>query len=218
MVEISRWHRDERANDGKCLSWESMDDILSIKLEPDWDTPALQARFAASIGRADLLQASIAYWTIDPAVFGMALTKRILPPNGFLCVDLHRPTDIAALAAPVRNQADVRLYCEDIPTYGADEGKEPPYLLHTKMLSFWSRNSPAELWVGSHNWTNRAIFGLNVESSLVVELRDSSLFCEAAEYLQKIKGSARCRDEGYALVTAQNAAAAAARGTQKGRG
>ena len=57
------------------------------------------------------------------------------------------------------------------------------------MLLFWSRNNPAELWVGSHNWTNRAIFGLNVEASLVVELRDSSrLFCDAAEYLQKIKG------------------------------
>jgi hypothetical protein len=136
-----------------------------------------------------LLQASIAYWTIDPAVFGAVLTKRILPPNGFLCVDLHRPTDIDALAALVRNQADVRLYCEDITTYGADGRKEPPYLLHTKMLLFWSKSSPAELWVGSHNWTNRAIFGLNVESSLVVELRDSSrLFCDAAEYLQKIKG------------------------------
>lgn len=166
-----------------------MDEILSIKLLPEWDTPALKARLAASIARADLLQASIAYWTIDPAVFGMALTRRILPPNGFLCVDLHRPTDIDALADLVRNHADVHLYCEDISTYGADGSKEPPYLLHTKMLLFWSKSSPAELWVGSHNWTNRAIFGLNIESSLVVELRDSSrLFCDAAEYLQKIKG------------------------------
>ena len=148
-----------------------MDDILSIRLIPEWDSPTVQGRLAASIARADLLQASIAYWTIDPALLGTALTKKISSPNGFLCVDLHRPTDIDALAALVRNQAHVLLYCEDIPTYEADGGKEPPYLLHTKMLLFWSRNNPAELWVASHNWTPRAIFGLNVESSLVVELR-----------------------------------------------
>jgi hypothetical protein len=166
-----------------------MDDILSIKLVPEWDSPSVQARLASSIARADLLQASIAYWTIDPALFGHSLTKKISPPNGFLCVDLHRPTDIGALAALVRDGAHVLIYCEDIPTYGADGGKEPAFLLHTKMLLFWAKDKSAELWVGSHNWTNRAIFGLNVESSLVVELTDSSrLFCEAAEYLQKIKG------------------------------
>jgi hypothetical protein len=45
----------------------------------------------------------------------------------------------------------------------------------------------ADLWVGSHNWTNRAIAGLNVESSLAVRMRRSSrLFDQAADYLAKI--------------------------------
>jgi hypothetical protein len=57
------------------------------------------------------------------------------------------------------------------------------------MLLFWMNDRNAELWVGSHNWTNRALCGLNVESSLVVRLADSSsLFCNAAEYLEKVKG------------------------------
>jgi hypothetical protein len=38
------------------------------------------------------------------------------------------------------------------------------------------------------------------------------------EESEKARERARCGDEGYALVTAQNAAAAAARGRQKGRG
>jgi hypothetical protein len=38
------------------------------------------------------------------------------------------------------------------------------------------------------------------------------------EVSEKARERARCRDEGYALVTAQNAAAAAVRGGQKGRG
>jgi RepB DNA-primase from phage plasmid len=38
------------------------------------------------------------------------------------------------------------------------------------------------------------------------------------EVSEKARERARCRDEGYALVTAQNAAAAAARGRQTGRG
>jgi hypothetical protein len=38
------------------------------------------------------------------------------------------------------------------------------------------------------------------------------------EESEKARERARCGDEGYALVTAQNAAAAAARGRQAGRG
>jgi hypothetical protein len=38
------------------------------------------------------------------------------------------------------------------------------------------------------------------------------------EVSEKARERARCRDEGYALITAQNAAAAAARGKQRGRG
>jgi hypothetical protein len=43
--------------------------------------------------------------------------------------------------------------------------------------------------VGSHNWTNRAILGLNVEASVAIKLKATSpLFYEAAGYLQRIKG------------------------------
>ena len=95
------------------------------------------------------------------------------------------PTDIDALASLVHKGAQIRWYCEDIATYTDSGRKEPPCLLHAKMLLFWSNDGTAELWVGSHNWTNRAIAGLNVESSLVVRMRHSSrLFADAADYLE----------------------------------
>jgi len=121
-------------------------------------------------------------------MFGHPLVERISPPDGFVCVDLHMPTDIDALAALVRDGAHVRLFCEDITTYRADGKKELPFLLHTKFLLFLNRDKTAELWVGSHNWTNRALIGLNIESSLVIQMKDSSrLFFEAVEYLDKVK-------------------------------
>ncbi len=164
------------------------EDILDIRLLPAWSPSSVKGELRAALGRAHLLQASIAYWTISDRLFGPLLTKPLSDPSGFLCVDLHLPTDIEALATLVRQGARVRWYCEDITTYSDLGRKEPPCLLHSKMLLFWSKDGSAELWVGSHNWTNRAIVGLNVESSLVVRMRHSSrLFADAADYLEKIR-------------------------------
>lgn len=61
-------------------------------------------------------------------------------------------------------------------------------LTRAASCAFWSKDGTAELWVGSHNWTKRAILGLNVEASLVVRLKDSSpLFAAATEYLSRMK-------------------------------
>jgi len=163
-------------------------DILGVNLLPAWDSPSVQQALISVLTRSQLLQAGIAYWTVDESMFGTGLARALRDASGFLCVDIHAPTDIDALASLAKKGCHVYLYCEDVATYSAHGRKEPPYLLHTKMLLFWSKDRTAELWIGSHNWTNRSVLGLNVEASLVVRLRDSSsLFCEAAGYLQKIK-------------------------------
>ena len=162
--------------------------ILDVKLVPAWNSPGIRPLLQRSLFESQLLQAGIAYWTVNDGMFGSSLARTLAHESGFLCVDLHQPTDVDALAVLVAKKCHVYLYCEDITTYSDGGQKEPPYLVHTKMLLFWSVDRTAELWVGSHNWTNRAILGLNVESSLVIKLRDSSsLFCEAVEYLRQIK-------------------------------
>lgn len=142
----------------------------------------------AALARAQYMQAGIGYWTISETLLGPDLARTLSDDDGFVCVDLHLPTDIDALAALAAQGARVRVYHEDIRTYGANGRKEPPHLLHSKMLLLWSADRTAELWVGSHNWTNRGLLGLNVEASLVVRLRDSApLFRGATAYLAEIK-------------------------------
>jgi hypothetical protein len=169
-----------------------MDDgILDIALLPAWSPSSVKAALSTALSRATRLQAGIGYWTIDSALLGPDLVRAIQHENGFVCVDLHPPTEVDALAAMATQGARVHVYYEDIPTYTDQGRKEPPALLHAKMLLFWGKDGTAELWVGSHNWTKRALLGLNVEASLVVRLRDTSaLFAAASDYLAHMKGIA----------------------------
>src|SRR5438874_2047722 len=166
-----------------------MDDgILDMTLLPAWSPPSVKAALIAALSKSTLLQAGIGYWTVNDALLGPHLARALKDNSGFVCVDLHPPTEVDTLAALAKNGAHVYIYYEDIPTYTDQGRKEPPCLLHSKMLLFWSKDRTAELWVGSHNWTNRAIHGLNVEASLVLRLKDSSgLFAAAAEYLSRMK-------------------------------
>ena len=119
------------------------------------------------------------------------LARTLQHEHGFVCVDLHPPTDVDALAALAAQGARVHVYYEDIPTYTDRGRKEPPALLHAKMLLFWTTGGAAELWAGSHNFTNRALLGLNVEASLVVRLTDTSpLFAAASAYLAHMQAIA----------------------------
>lgn len=169
-----------------------MDDgILDIALLPAWSPSSVRTALTAALSRATRLQAGIGYWTIDHSLLGPDLVRAIQHEHGFVTVDLHPPTEVDTLAAMARLGARVHVYYEDIPTYTDQGRKEPPTLLHAKMLLFWGSDGTAELWVGSHNWTKRAILGLNVEASLVVRLKDSSpLFGAASEYLAHMKAIA----------------------------
>ena len=166
-----------------------MDDgVLDLKLCPEWDSPSIRRALEVSLSKSTLLQASVAFWTVSDNLLNNKISPALQDKSGFLCVDLHLPTDIDALADLVRSGANVSIFCEEIATYTDNKRKEPPCLLHPKILLFWSTDGTAELWVGSHNWTNRAILGLNVEASIVIKMKATApLFYDAASYLQKIK-------------------------------
>lgn len=157
-----------------------------IELLPAWNIPDVKKRLAAAVKSCEGLHASVAYWTVAPHFVTSTLATRLRAPHGCLCVDLHLPTDIDQLASLVRQGADVRIYCEDIAIPRGQ--RELPFLLHTKILLFLNAEDRAELWVGSHNWTVRSLFGLNVEASLVISLsRSSTLFREAMSFLDNIQ-------------------------------
>ena len=66
----------------------------------------------------------------------------------------------------------------------------------------------AELWVGSHNWTRRALIGLNIESSLLVRLTDtSSLLRDSLDYLEEVKSICKVFSGGQAGHSGKDQAA-----------
>jgi HKD family nuclease len=87
--------------------------------------------------------------------------------------------------------ANVYLYLlNPNPQPGELKSKVPPHLLHPKQLLFDYKDEPAELWVGSHNWTARALTGVNIEASLRVRLSsDSKLYADAAAFLDAIRAN-----------------------------
>jgi hypothetical protein len=165
-----------------------MKDINSIELIPGTVDREVVSRLSAALDQAISLQAAVAYWCVGPRQFGPNLVKR-LSGEGFLCVDVHLPTDIDILAGMVSSGANVFLYLKNpSPQPGDWKLEMPPHLLHTKLLIFDYKSEPSELWVGSHNWTARALTGVNVEASLRVELgQHSSLYTDTVNYLNEIR-------------------------------
>lgn len=161
-----------------------MDGVLNLELLPDWYHPKVTARLADALKRSMAVRACVAYWTVAPDFVDELLAQRLSGPDGFLCVDYHFPTDIDQLGRLVARGAAVRLHCADLPSVR----REPPHLVHAKLLFFWLPDRTAEIWVGSHNWTQRALVGPNVEYSAVIHVSEAApAFCHALEYLERIK-------------------------------
>ena len=164
------------------------DDVLSIELCPDWSPSSIKLRLEASLKRCSYLQAAVGYWTVTDQFLRGLIAPALRHSDSFLCTDIHSPTDIDALADLVERGAHVRLMAKDIGGFTTGVSKDHGGLLHAKMLLFLCPDGSAELWVGSHNWTQRAIHGVNIEASVIMHLRHTSpIFHQAAHYLQRIK-------------------------------
>ena len=143
------------------------------------------------------LSAAVAYWTVGPNFVSPNLSARIAPRNGFLCVDLHLPTDIDNLAELKRAGGNVYLFILDVKTVSDHGNDEKRWLLHSKMLLFDKNDGTSELWVGSHNWTRRALMGLNIESTVRLQcMADSPILKGARSYLEGIRSQCEAFDLG----------------------
>ena len=71
------------------------DDILDVKLLPAWSPSGVKTELRSALKHSQLLQASVAYWTVSDRIFGPLLSRPLSDASGFVCVDLHLPTDRA---------------------------------------------------------------------------------------------------------------------------
>ncbi len=161
--------------------------ISEIELVPPFDDREVVRRLQSSLRQSTSMRAAVAYWCVDHKRVGADLI-RCLSGEGYLCVDIHLPTDIDRLCEMVVAGAKVFLYLlSPVPQPGELKSQVPLHLLHPKMLLFDGAGA-SELWVGSHNWTARALTGVNVEASLRVTLnRDAELYGSSATFLDQVR-------------------------------
>jgi len=172
------------------VSTQSLKGISKVEAVPSLTSSSIIPRLKTSIEGSISIRAAVAYWTVQESLVSDKLVSLLASQSSFLCVDFHLPTNISELCALGKNGANVYLHLAKLPPRVVPSGIGiPQHLLHTKMLLFDKPDNTSELWVGSHNWTPRALEGVNIEYSLVLCIqRHSALYRDAAEYLENIRG------------------------------
>lgn len=169
-----------------------MDDgVLSLQLIPARSRAAARAELRGLVHEALRIRSAVAFWSSEPSLVSSTLTSK-LSNGGFLCVDVHLPTNLDILADMVRAGASVDLHLwEAAPLPGESKLKMPPHLLHPKMFLADCADGEALLWVGSHNFSRRALGGLNIEASLLARIRQNgALYNDSVAHLEWMRS--RC--------------------------
>ena len=160
-------------------------------LPPFGKNPSLQKRITQLFSSAQSIRAAIAFWSIPPkdleTITDFRAYKVLSSPNSFLCIDLQKPTNIDYLADLVKHDVPVYIHLRRISRRFLNENSSVS-LLHTKLLLADQSNESAEFWIGSHNWTQYALFGINSEASLAFHLnKKAPLYLNAEAVINDIK-------------------------------
>ncbi|MCA8831905.1 phospholipase D-like domain-containing protein [Hymenobacter pini] len=146
-------------------------------------------RLDFSLSQATAVRASVCYWTRWPNHLHRNFTELLKWDDSFCCVDIKDTTEVDALYAFSEEGAS------NFYVYLKEESEKRPgqlrlyhNLLHPKMLVLDMPNGQAEVWVGSHNFTERALHGHNYEASTVtVCTQDSAFYWHHRAYLEHIR-------------------------------
>jgi hypothetical protein len=156
---------------------------LDIELIPALEHSSIQERLEKSLSECIYVKGAVAYWTIDTN-FIPELLSVLSKEESYYCIDIHKPTDIDCLADFKKMGANIFLHnYEFIPLKEKQSG-----LLHSKIILLELRSGQIEIWLGSHNFTRRAILGINIESSfLITTTKDNKIYKDVLTYLDFIK-------------------------------
>jgi hypothetical protein len=171
-----------------------------IELLPIKPQSSIQDRIRTLVDSATTIRGAVAFWALSSISYGSEFARKI-GGEGFLCVDIQRPTNIDALVDLRERGANVLLHLwrasgnTELPgTLGL-----PKNLMHSKIMLFDLAEDQAIAWIGSHNGTNRAVAGINIETSLLVHTsRKSVLYKQLREHLNVIRS--RCEMLDTSLV------------------
>ncbi len=167
--------------------------VLSISFLPTFgDPPDITPKIRQLFLDSDKIRASIAFWTMSfqdilSITNDTFMLRAMKSEDSYLCSDIQLPTNIEALAGLKQAGVDVYLnFRRLVPTL--KKATSSLGLLHTKMILADKKDGTAEIWVGSHNWTQFALRGINTEISLVLQIEKfSNIYNEAYQFLQHIR-------------------------------
>lgn len=132
--------------------------------------------------KAKDVRGCVAYWTIEHSTLP-ELFELLKGNDSFICVDPSPPTELNMLAAYHTQGYHFWAFGYYIKNFETKDG-----LLHSKILLFDLDEKNAILLLGSHNMTNRALSGINIEHSIGIPLiRGSESYHQIDQHLRCIK-------------------------------
>jgi hypothetical protein len=164
---------------------------LDIELIPSVEHSSIKKRLETSLERCQNVKGAVAYWTIDTD-FVSGLAEVLNREGSYYCIDIHKPTNVDYLANFKELGSNIFLHDYELKSnsenYELEAQYKIPHLLHSKILLFELPDNNVEIWVGSHNFTQRAICGVNIESSILIRSnQDSKIYDDVLKYLTFIK-------------------------------
>jgi len=129
----------------------------------------------------------VAYWTIGQSTIP-DLFELLKSEDSFICVDPSPPTELNMLKTYHEKGYNFWAFGYFIRNFETKDG-----LLHSKILLFDIDDGNAILVIGSHNMTNRALFGINIEHSIAIPLDRSS------DTYEKVDSHLRCIKSQYCI-------------------
>ncbi len=152
----------------------------------------ITGRLQVSLETCKSVTGSIAYWSLGIGAINHQLLRALGKPNSSMCVDLQWPTDlknIAGIVNSLREYTDIPVMyiCLRKNLYS----RETVSKLHTKLLVFDMGDGNWEIWTGSHNFTDAALKGGNLEAMILIQghvddPQFEQILCEVQDYLTGI--------------------------------
>jgi len=160
---------------------------MEINLIPALNAPNLKIKLEGLLINCKSFIGCTAFWSINIDFFSFkAFGRALLKPNSFFCADIQLPTNIDKILEYYKYGA-TEIYLHQY-RQAPNEYSQNTNLLHSKILVFELSDTEVEIWIGSHNLTNYAISGLNLEASLSIKCTKSDkIYQDICTYLKYVR-------------------------------